>query len=74
LQLKLGAIHPGYFLDKYHVNILERFSKAFESLSANGHLSALNADIVSLTRDGLLQVDVLLPKFFLPEHAGIRYT
>ena len=74
LQLKLGAIHPSYFLDKYHVNILEHFSEAFESLSAEGHLNALNADIVSLTRDGLLQVDVLLPKFFLPEHAGIRYT
>ena len=23
---------------------------------------------------GLLRVDVLLPRFFLPEHAGIRYT
>jgi len=31
-------------------------------------------DLVELTRDGLLRVDVLLPRFFLAEHAGIRYT
>ena len=29
---------------------------------------------IALTRDGLLRVDVLLPRFFLPQHAGIRYT
>jgi oxygen-independent coproporphyrinogen-3 oxidase len=29
---------------------------------------------VALTRDGLLRVDVLLPRFFHPEHVGIRYT
>jgi hypothetical protein len=27
-----------------------------------------------LTRDGLLQVDGLLPRFFLPEHTNLRYT
>ena len=36
--------------------------------------SAASGDLVALTRDGLLRVDVLLPRFFLPEHAGIRYT
>src|SRR6185295_17624263 len=30
LQLKLGAIRPRYFQDKYHVNILERFREQFE--------------------------------------------
>jgi hypothetical protein len=29
---------------------------------------------VALTRDGLLRVDGLLKRFFLPQHAGIRYT
>ena len=29
---------------------------------------------IALTREALLRVDVLLPRFFLPEHAGIRYT
>ena len=27
-----------------------------------------------LTREGLLRVDSLLPRFFEPEHRGIRYT
>ena len=27
-----------------------------------------------LTREGLLRVDALLPRFFLPQHSGIRYT
>jgi hypothetical protein len=30
--------------------------------------------MVSLTRQGLLHVDALLGRFFLPQHAGIRYT
>jgi hypothetical protein len=30
--------------------------------------------VVALTREGLLRVDALLKRFFLPEHAGIRYT
>ena len=32
------------------------------------------ADAVSLTRAGLLRVDALLPRFFLPQHVGRRYT
>ena len=44
------------------------------SLAAEGYLKSATADEVSLTRDGLLRVDVLLPRFFLAEHAGIRYT
>ena len=39
---------------------------------ADGYLAERTADRVALTRDGLLRVDVLLPRFFLPEHAGIR--
>ena len=84
LQLKLGRIRPSYFAEKYRVNILERFREQFASLDAEGWLatphpgrpgsSGAGADLVELTRDGLLRVDVLLPRFFLAEHAGIRYT
>jgi oxygen-independent coproporphyrinogen-3 oxidase len=74
LQLKLGHISPAYFSKKYNVNVLERFADAFSSLKADGYLSTLKDDAVVLTRDALLRVDVLLPRFFLPEHAGIRYT
>ena len=34
----------------------------------------LHEDSIELTRQGLLQVDGLLPVFFEPEHQGVRYT
>ena len=54
--------------------VLTRFADAFASLQADGYVADAGPDQVSLTRDGLLRVDLLLPRFFLPEHAGIRYT
>jgi oxygen-independent coproporphyrinogen III oxidase len=74
LQLKRGAIRPDYFAQKYGVNVAERFREAIASLQADGYLAEQTADRVALTREALLRVDVLLPRFFLPEHAGIRYT
>ena len=74
LQLKLGTIRPAYFQEKYGVAVLTRFADAFASLQADGYVADAGPDQVSLTRDGLLRVDLLLPRFFLPEHAGIRYT
>jgi oxygen-independent coproporphyrinogen-3 oxidase len=74
LQLKLGSIRPMYFAEKYGVDILEHFAGAWTSLEAEGYLTAKSTDRVALSRNGLLRVDVLLPRFFLPQHAGIRYT
>jgi oxygen-independent coproporphyrinogen III oxidase len=74
LQLKLGSIRPAYFRDKYGVDILTRFDDQFASLAADGYIAGAAPERVELTRDGLLRVDTLLPRFFLPEHAGIRYT
>jgi oxygen-independent coproporphyrinogen-3 oxidase len=74
LQLKLGAVAPPYFLAKYHVNLLDRFADALSSLRADGYLSRADDERIAVTRDGLLRIDALLPRFFLPEHAGIRYT
>jgi oxygen-independent coproporphyrinogen-3 oxidase len=74
LQLKLGSIRPAYFRSKYRVNILERFRDQFELLKSQGHLAAATEEIIALTRDALLRVDVLLPVFFLRQHLGIRYT
>ena len=83
LQLKLGRVRRSYFTSKYHIDILERFRDQFASLEAEGYLAAPRlagsagpgaGDLVELTREGLLRVDVLLPRFFLPQHAGIRYT
>jgi oxygen-independent coproporphyrinogen-3 oxidase len=74
LGLKKGFIRPAYFKDKYSVNILERFRDALDSLEGEGFLSSSSEKEVTLSREGLLRVDALLPRFFLPEHSGIRYT
>jgi oxygen-independent coproporphyrinogen-3 oxidase len=74
LQLKRGSVTPAYFLSKYRVNILERFRHQFDSLDSAGYLAAATEEIVTLTREGLLRVDLLLRSFFLPQHTGIRYS
>jgi oxygen-independent coproporphyrinogen III oxidase len=74
LQLKRGTVQPRYFLDKYGVSIVERFADPLASLRAEGYLADAGEDAVSLTRQGLLRIDSLLPRFYLPQHTGIRYT
>jgi oxygen-independent coproporphyrinogen-3 oxidase len=74
LQLKLGRVRPSYFADKYGVDILRRFEGPLDSLNEDGFLSSADSDAIALTRSGLLRVDSLLPRFFQPQHAGIRYT
>jgi oxygen-independent coproporphyrinogen-3 oxidase len=74
LQLKRGSIRPAYFEEKYDVDVLERFAGPLASLSREGFLASADADLVRLSREGLLRVDTLLPRFFLPQHTGIRYT
>jgi oxygen-independent coproporphyrinogen-3 oxidase len=74
LQLKLGSIKPAYFRDKYHTDVLQRFRDPLDSIAADGFLAERSEQRVALTREGLLRVDGLLKRFFLPEHLGIRYT
>jgi oxygen-independent coproporphyrinogen-3 oxidase len=74
LQLKRGSIAPPYFTEKYGVNVLNRFADQIESLRAEGFIETANEERVAITRDGLLRVDVLLRRFFLPQHRNIRYT
>jgi oxygen-independent coproporphyrinogen-3 oxidase len=74
LQLKRGSVPPAYFADKYGVDVLERFREPLASLKAGGFLLAADQQRIALTREGLLRVDVLLRRFFLPQHSGIRYT
>ena len=74
LQLKLGSIRPSYFQEKYGVDVRDRFIAPLASLARDGYLDESSADAVRLSRDGLLRVDSLLPRFFLPAHTDIRYT
>ncbi len=74
LQLKRGTAAPAYFASKYGVNVLDRFAEPLRSLQADGYLTRADPQSIGLTRAGLLRVDVLLPRFFLPQHTNIRYT
>ena len=74
LQMKLGRLNPAYFSGKYGVDILRLFGDQWASLRAEGYLTEASDTRVALSREGLLRVDALLPRFFKPEHANIRYT
>jgi len=74
LQLKRGAVQPAYFASKFGVDIGERFAPVWQSIARDGFLASRSADRIALTREGLLRVDSLLHRFFLPEHRGVRYT
>jgi oxygen-independent coproporphyrinogen-3 oxidase len=73
LQMKLGSLAPAYFQTKYGVNVADRFALPLASLEAEGYLKP-GRDRLTLTREGLLRVDSLLPRFFKPEHTTVRYT
>jgi oxygen-independent coproporphyrinogen-3 oxidase len=74
LQLKRGAVRPEYFTSKYGIDPLQRFPGEIASIEHEGFLAERSPERVALTRDGLLRVDTLLQRFFLPHHRGIRYT
>jgi oxygen-independent coproporphyrinogen-3 oxidase len=74
LQLKRGSIRPSYFQQKFGVDVRRRFADAWQSLASDGWLGRGEDDRIALTRDGLMRVDMLLTRFFLPQHVGVRYT
>ena len=73
LNMKKGYLDVAYFQDKFSVDITEKFKSQFAEHQANEMLS-VSPQRIELTRQGLLQVDGLLPAFFEPEHQGVRYT
>ncbi len=73
LQLKLGYVSESDFTKKFGVSIFDRFSDTISDFERRGLLTKSRDDLI-LTREGLLQVDELLPVFYLPEHQGIRYS
>jgi oxygen-independent coproporphyrinogen-3 oxidase len=74
LQLKRGSIDPAYFSAKFGVDVRDRFDDVWRALTADGCLAPAAGDRISLTRKGLLSVDMLLRQFFKPEHQDVRYT
>lgn len=74
LQMKLGWLDAGYFRDKFGVEIYERYQQEFGDLVQRGYAS-IEGDRLQLSPQGLMRVDAMLPRFFLPEHRSTdRYT
>lgn len=73
LQMKTGKVNTQYFRDKFDVDLTQRFADIFSKYRDEEFLEWDDNEI-RLNRDALLQVDVMLHEFFLPEHHGDRYT
>jgi oxygen-independent coproporphyrinogen-3 oxidase len=73
LQIKTGVLDAGYFRAKFGVELTAHFAPELMQLMQQ-ELAEVNGDSIRLTRDALLNVDWLLPLFYLPHHRGIRYT
>jgi oxygen-independent coproporphyrinogen-3 oxidase len=73
LLLKTGRLELAPIERKFGVDARQRFAEAFARLEEGGHVT-VRPDAVEVTRQGLLQVDRLLPAFFEPEHRVSRYT
>jgi len=73
LQLKKGSIGAGYFREKFGVDILDHWKSVWQDHQRDGWLK-VEGDRITLTREGLLRADSLLPAFFEPEHQDVRYT
>lgn len=75
LLMKTGRVDVTYINEKFDVDICNYFKDALEMLTEKSFLIENGEDgNITLNRQGLLQVDVLLHEFFLPQHRGARYT
>jgi oxygen-independent coproporphyrinogen-3 oxidase len=71
LQLKLGVLGGRPFREKFGVDVFERFAVPIAALVSEGlaTIEETSEDTrLRLSRDALLQVDTLLPAFYLPHH------
>jgi oxygen-independent coproporphyrinogen-3 oxidase len=73
LQLKTGRIEAAYFRQKFGADVLAEFADGFRRLEEDGVL-VVDGNGVTVTPDGLLQIDRHLPTFFEPQYRGTRYT
>ncbi|MEQ8764438.1 MAG: coproporphyrinogen-III oxidase family protein [Planctomycetota bacterium] len=73
LQLKLGHLSLDYFRNRFGVDPRERFADTLEGLAASGEV-AVTSEAIDVSREALLRVDELLPRFFRAEHRNARYA
>ena len=73
LSLKLGRVDRAGFRQRHGVDAVERFGATLKQLVAAEQIE-IHEDALQVTRSGLLQIDRLLPRFYLPRHRGVRYS
>jgi oxygen-independent coproporphyrinogen III oxidase len=73
LQMKTGNVDAAPFAAKFGVNILSEFADAFAKLADEGMLTTDDGG-ATLTHDGILRADSLLPEFYDPQYRNARYT
>jgi len=73
LLLKRGYLSIAHFRDKFGVDIAKQWADEWAEYVSAGWV-AISGDSITLTREGLLRADALLPAFFEAEHQGVRYT
>ena len=73
LQWKLGKVSPGYFIEKFGIDLKDRFSDLIDRWKESGDLFETEDELV-LSRDALLRVDSKLHELFLPKHQDSRYV
>jgi len=73
LRLKLGSVEASYYQNKYGVDVIGRFRQPLDYLQSEGFLK-VDGGRITLSREGLMQVDRLLHEFFLPQHRDACYT
>jgi oxygen-independent coproporphyrinogen III oxidase len=75
LQLKRGYLNCDYFRTKFGTDITAEWPEVWSEYEQDGHCTINRAaGRIELTREGLLQVDSLLPPFFESQFQGVRYT
>lgn len=73
LQLKLGRLDISAIREKYGTDPIRRYGKQLGQMQKEGFLT-VEGDVITLHREGMLQIDRLLHEFFLPHHRDARYT
>ncbi len=73
LQMKLGRVDVAALSAKHGTDVAAEFAEPLRRLGDAGSLHA-DGRTVTLTREGLLRADSLLPEFFEPDYRNRRYT
>lgn len=73
LQLKLGYTDFTYLSEKFGHYTDKRIIDTLQEFSDHGWLR-MDKKGVTMTREGLLCVDHLIPSLYLPQHQNIRYS